>query len=286
MSQPIERIPTYGTEENASYDALFQRVQNSGQGRGLVPQQQRDDAAFSSEVEKRGDELNISPEAPAQLRKLQQRDREVRAHESAHLAAAGQHAVGGAQYQYQKGPDGRMYAIGGHVSIDTSSVPGDPEETERKAEQVRRAALAPGEPSAQDTQVAAQAARMSAEARVEQRTNPEESEDGQNVSAAARIEQGFKPEDAEEGQNASAATARRAADSYVSVGSFFADETSGVGPSGSAYGAVNTANEAAASGGNPLSSIGRALRSYAVSAMQGIMPTGLAPAGTGISLRV
>lgn len=259
MSQPIERIPTYGTEENASYDALFQRVQNSGQGRGLVPQQQRDDAAFSREVEKRGDELNLSPEAQAQLRKLQQRDREVRAHESAHLAAAGQHAVGGAQYQYQKGPDGRMYAIGGHVSIDTSSVPGDPEETERKAEQVRRAALAPGEPSAQDTQVAAQAARMSAEARVEQRTNPEESGDGQNVSAA---------------------------DSYASVGSFFADETSGVGPSGSAYGAVNTANEAAASGGNPLSSIGRALRSYAVSAMQGIMPTGLAPAGTGISLRV
>ena len=178
MSQPIERVPSYGTDENATYDALLQRVQNIGQNRAVTSQQQRNGSDVSRELEKRADELNLSPEAQAQLRKLQQRDREVRAHESAHLSAAGQHAVGGAQYQYQKGPDGRMYAIGGHVSIDTSSVPGDPEETERKAEQVRRAALAPGEPSAQDSQIAAQAARMSAEARTEQRTNPEE-EDGQ-----------------------------------------------------------------------------------------------------------
>lgn len=263
MSQPIERVPVYGTDENATYDALLQRVQNSGQNRALTPQQQRTGSDVSRELEKRADELNLSPEAQAQLRKLQQRDREVRAHESAHLAAAGQHAVGGAQYQYQKGPDGRMYAIGGHVSIDTSSVPGDPEETERKAEQVRRAALAPGEPSAQDTQVAAQAARMSAEARTEQRANPEE-EDGQKVSAA---------------------TSRRAADSYANVGSFFADADNGVGPAGSAYGSITRANESAASGG-PLSGMGRALRAYAASAMQGIMPTNLAPFGTGISLQV
>ena len=265
MSQPIERVPVYGTEENAAYDALIQRVQNICQNRAVTSQQQRTGSDVSRELEKRADELHLSPEAQAQLRKLQQRDREVRAHESAHLAAAGQHAVGGAQYQYQKGPDGRMYAIGGHVSIDTSSVPGDPEETERKAEQVRRAALAPGEPSAQDTQVAAQAARMSAEARTEQRANPEEEENGQKISAA---------------------TSRRAADSYASVGSFFADADNGVGPAGSAYGSVNRAGESVASGGSPLSGMGRALRAYAVSAMQGIMPANLAPFGTGISLQV
>ena len=121
MSQPIERVPVYGTDENATYDALLQRVQNIGQNRAVTSQQQRNGSDVSRELEKRADELNLSPEAQAQLRKLQQRDREVRAHESAHLSAAGQHAVGGAQYQYQKGPDGRMYAIGGHVSIDTSS---------------------------------------------------------------------------------------------------------------------------------------------------------------------
>lgn len=264
MSQPIERVPAYGTDETATtYDALIQRVQNSPQQRG-VAQQPQTGSNFSRELEQRTDELTLSPEAQAQLRKLQQRDREVRAHESAHLAAAGEHAVGGAQYQYQQGPDGRMYAIGGHVSIDTSSVPGDPEETERKAEQVRRAALAPGDPSAQDAQVAAQAARMSADARIEQRTDPDE-EDKQGISAA---------------------TAQRAADSYASVSSSFADESRGVGPAGSAYGTVNNANNAAASGGNALVGMGRALRAYAVSAMQGIMPTNLAPFGTGISLRV
>ena len=103
MSQPIERVPSYGTDENATYDALLQRVQNIGQNRAVTSQQQRNGSDVSRELEKRSDELNLSPEAQAQLRKLQQRDREVRAHESAHLSAAGQHAVGGAQYQYQKG---------------------------------------------------------------------------------------------------------------------------------------------------------------------------------------
>ena len=104
------------------------------------------------------DSLSLSPEAQQQLRELKLRDAEVRAHESAHMAAGGGHVNGGAGYTYQKGPDGRQYAIGGHVSIDASSVPGDPEASREKAQQVRRAALAPGEPSGQDRQVAARAA--------------------------------------------------------------------------------------------------------------------------------
>ncbi|MEM7207358.1 MAG: putative metalloprotease CJM1_0395 family protein [Pseudomonadota bacterium] len=101
------------------------------------------------------------------VQELKQRDREVRAHEQAHLVAAGPHARGGPFYDYQKGPDGRNYAVGGHVNIDTAAVPGDPEATLRKAETIRRAALAPAEPSSQDRQVAAQATSMAAEARQE-----------------------------------------------------------------------------------------------------------------------
>ncbi len=89
-----------------------------------------------------GDTLDLSPEAEAQLRKLKQRDAEVRAHERAHMAAAGGNAVGGPHYEYQKGPDGKQYAIGGHVDISLSSVDGDPEENEKNAQEVRRAALA------------------------------------------------------------------------------------------------------------------------------------------------
>ncbi|MFW8602062.1 putative metalloprotease CJM1_0395 family protein [Desulfobacterota bacterium M19] len=88
--------------------------------------------------------------------KLQKVDQEVHDHELAHLAAAGGYAVSGASYQYQTGPDGRKYAVGGEVQIDTS--PGrTPEETISKMETVRRAALAPASPSGQDQLVAAQA---------------------------------------------------------------------------------------------------------------------------------
>lgn len=71
----------------------------------------------------------------------------MRAHEHAHLAAAGSYARGGIQYEYERGPDSRSYAIGGEVDIDTSSVPNDPEATIQKAQAVRRAALAPADPS-------------------------------------------------------------------------------------------------------------------------------------------
>lgn len=135
--------------------------------------QQGEDASAQA-----GDSVQLSPEAEQQLKELKQRDAEVRAHERAHMAAAGQHAMGGAQYTYQAGPDGRRYAIGGHVNIDTSEVPDDPEASEEKAQQVRRAALAPGDPSAQDMQVAAQAAQMEAEARVDAREEKQEEAQG------------------------------------------------------------------------------------------------------------
>jgi len=100
-----------------------------------------------------------------ELKQLQARDREVRAHEQAHLAAAGQYAKGGASFSYTRGPDGHSYATGGEVGISTSAVSGDPEATLQKAEQVRRAALAPAEPSAQDLKVAAEASATASRAR-------------------------------------------------------------------------------------------------------------------------
>ncbi len=98
---------------------------------------------------------------------LQARDREVRQHEQAHLAAAGGLAMSAARFSYERGPDGQNYAVGGEVSIDVS--PGrTPQETIAKAEQIRAAALAPAQPSGQDRAVAAQAASMAQQAQVEQ----------------------------------------------------------------------------------------------------------------------
>lgn len=88
-----------------------------------------------------------------QVTELQQRDREVRTHEQAHIAAAGGHARGGPSFTYQQGPDGKRYAVGGEVSIDTGKA-GEPQATILKMQTVRRAALAPAEPSAQDRAIA------------------------------------------------------------------------------------------------------------------------------------
>ncbi len=101
------------------------------------------------------------------VQKLVVRDRQVRSHEAAHLAAAAGIASGGASYTYRKGPDGKSYAVGGEVRIDTSPVPGDPQATLLKANQIQAAALAPAQPSAQDRAVASEAARTAARARAE-----------------------------------------------------------------------------------------------------------------------
>jgi hypothetical protein len=122
-----------------------------------------------------------------QLRQLQERDREVRAHEQAHISAGGSVVTGGASYTYETGPDGRQYAVGGEVGIDTSPVPNNPEATMEKAQTIRRAALAPASPSGQDQKVAAQAARMEAEARLEK---AEEGRSG-NQSQTDTPEQGL-----------------------------------------------------------------------------------------------
>lgn len=122
------------------------------------------------------------------VRELKQRDAEVRAHEAAHLAAAGGIATGGASFSYQQGPDGVRYAIGGEVNIDTSSVPGDPAASLRKADTIRRAALAPAEPSGPDLQVAASAAAMAARAQVELMQKNQDTQNGSKDRLGTKID--------------------------------------------------------------------------------------------------
>ncbi|PKO03038.1 MAG: hypothetical protein CVU43_05035 [Chloroflexi bacterium HGW-Chloroflexi-5] len=109
----------------------------------------------------------LSSEEAQQVAELKSRDREVRTHEMAHMMVGGSLVRKGASYQYQTGPDGQRYAVGGEVSIDSSAVSGDPSATIRKMQQVKRAALAPAEPSSQDRAVAAAAAQTEAAARLE-----------------------------------------------------------------------------------------------------------------------
>ena len=145
------------------------------------PDAQATDAPGSEESEEqvepgRPTSASGEPLSDAEVREveqLQDRDREVRAHEQAHKVAAGSYG-GAIHYDYQRGPDNNNYAVGGHVPIDMSEVSGDPQATVQKMQTIRRAALAPAEPSSQDRAVAAQAAQKEAEARQQVRAEQAE----------------------------------------------------------------------------------------------------------------
>lgn len=124
-------------------------------------------------LESDGAALGVSKSEQAQeqqeleiTRELAKRDREVRAHEQAHASIGGQY-TSAPSYTYERGPDGRLYAVAGEVKIDTSPIPNDPQATLEKAEIIQRAALGVAEPSAADRAAAADARAMAAEARAE-----------------------------------------------------------------------------------------------------------------------
>lgn len=132
-----------GTEENSETD--------SGEG----PQEPTIDK-----------EATLSDEQRQEVAAMKQRDREVKSHEQAHIAAGAGVVKGGAQYAYRKGPDGVNYAVGGEVAIDASKEK-TPQATIAKMAKVRAAALAPADPSSQDRKVAAQAQATESSARAE-----------------------------------------------------------------------------------------------------------------------
>ncbi len=138
----------------------------------------------------------LSAEGEAELRKLQDVDRQVRQHEQAHRAAGG-NLTGPATYQYQRGPDGQLYAVSGEVSIQVPSG-GEPEERIRQLEQVIAAALAPADPSPQDRAVAGRARALIAEARAD--LAEQEREEGQDdATDPADTDGGPAPAAAEDG---------------------------------------------------------------------------------------
>ncbi|MDR2591930.1 MAG: hypothetical protein LBC59_03890 [Chitinispirillales bacterium] len=109
----------------------------------------------------------LTPDEQAVVNELRTIDREVRAHEQAHISAGGAYIRGAASYQYQRGPDNKSYAVGGEVGIDTAPERDDPRATITKMQAVRAAALAPADPSAQDRAVASAAAGNEGLARAE-----------------------------------------------------------------------------------------------------------------------
>ena len=110
----------------------------------------------------------LNPEERKVVAELKARDREVRRHEAAHARTGGEFA-GTPHYNTTRDPDGKAYAVGGSTPIDASPIAGNPEATIEKMRTVKRAALAPAEPSGQDRAIAARAEAEEAKARNELR---------------------------------------------------------------------------------------------------------------------
>jgi hypothetical protein len=167
--------PVHGfdTSPAAAKDAPTDKISISNEARERLNNDTTEKERFSQTED-------LTQQEQKEVKRLKLRDAKVRAHELAHVAAGGGVVNGGAHYEYTLGPDGKRYVVEGYVSIDVSAE-NNPETTIRKMQQVRKAALAPAEPSATDRAVAAKAARVEAKARSEMREEQvnESNENGQ-----------------------------------------------------------------------------------------------------------
>lgn len=112
-----------------------------------TPSFEKTDAITSSNIPKNYDE----EEYKRVLEKFKQRDSEIKTHEQTHASSA--HTTAPIAYNYDVGPDGKLYAAGGHVRLDTS-VPKNEEEASFKLDQIKKAASSSSDLSSADAQIA------------------------------------------------------------------------------------------------------------------------------------
>lgn len=163
-----------GREQPLSPAEQFAQIQNAGQS----PEGEDNTSTVTGNTQEAEEEKEVDPNTPraangeplteeeqAELQDMKRRDEEVRVHEQAHQSAGGQYASA-PHYEYENGPDGKRYVTDGSVNIDVGEE-SDPQATIDKMQVVKRAALAPAQPSAQDRRVYAEASQKEAEARRE-----------------------------------------------------------------------------------------------------------------------
>lgn len=179
----LSRLATAGSADLERDDAELIGLDSSAATSSSVPAAAGQPVSANQSAESAKEE-KIEQQELEHTRELSKRDREVRAHEQAHAAIGGQY-TSAPSYTYERGPDGRLYAVEGEVKIDTSAIPNDPEATLEKAEIIQRAALGVAEPSAADRAAAADARAMAAEARAEilQREEEIKAEEAQAASS-------------------------------------------------------------------------------------------------------
>lgn len=156
LPQSLSAAPAGQSEDQVSLSKEGKELSAAQQTSKSSEQEDKQETDPGQSDAKDGDQQSLDEAEFRQVQQLRSRDTEVRTHEQAHLAAAGQYAAGGPSFSYQTGPDGQRYAVGGSVPIDIGEE-STPAATIQKMRTVKRAALAPANPSAADRQIAAQA---------------------------------------------------------------------------------------------------------------------------------
>lgn len=142
------------------------QAQGQGQVHGQETQTKGQESKPSSSQTPKGiDGQELTEEEQQKVKEMKERHEEVRVHENAHKSAGGQYAAA-PTYTYETGPDGKRYITDGEVSIDIGEEK-DPQATIEKMQIVKRAAMAPAEPSGQDRKVYQEANQKEAAARQE-----------------------------------------------------------------------------------------------------------------------
>jgi hypothetical protein len=178
-TEPVPQTP----EEKAAgrAEALAQLASAASLGILETKNARSEQSSSKSQIDDEPEEISAGPkelteEEKKLVQKLKTRDREVKAHEAAHMAASGGLA-GSPSYTYETGPDGNRYATGGEVSVHSRGSD-DPAQALSDAEAIKRAAEAPASPSSQDRAVAAAASadvtRLKEAVRQEEETEKDE----------------------------------------------------------------------------------------------------------------
>ncbi|MBB1368125.1 catalase [Pseudoalteromonas sp. SR44-5] len=210
-----EKTKQPGTTDTGTYDAkgkladekvIQERQQGDAEQNPEQNEQQQQDT--EKEAKQKEQVAQQEQQDAEQIKELKARDIEVRIHEQAHSSVGGQHA-GSPSYEYQRGPDGTNYAVGGEVQIDVAEIAGDPRATIEKMQTVRAAALAPAEPSGADRSIAADATQKLAAAQAEL-SNIDSDDESSTQSASFKVDNELtKDEKAAATAESETATAKR-----------------------------------------------------------------------------
>ncbi|MBB1311373.1 catalase [Pseudoalteromonas sp. SR41-8] len=210
-----EKTKQPGTTDTGTYDAkgkladekvIQERQQGDAEQNPEQNEQQQQDK--EKEAKQKEQVAQQEQQDAEQIKELKARDTEVRIHEQAHSSVGGQHA-GSPSYEYQRGPDGTNYAVGGEVQIDVAEIAGDPRATIEKMQTVRAAALAPAEPSGADRSIAADATQKLAAAQAEL-SNIDSDDESSTQSASFKVDNELtKDEKAATTAESETATAKR-----------------------------------------------------------------------------